>query len=343
MQLKSYHAGSMRDVMRLVRDELGDEAVIVSSIEGDDGQVRITAALEKPDPDLGAIPDAEPPALLDTSTDDHRLASVLAYHGVISSLSDRLIVRAGRAGSNDPSLALAAALDETFRFAPIPNRDIARPVMLVGPAGAGKTVTTAKLAARLVFQGLPATVVNADVSRAAAAEQLGAFTTILGVELETATTPEELARVVSHRAAGHAVFIDSFAVNPFDEAEIARLGEFIASIDADPVLVLAAGIDAAEAAEIAESFADLGAKRMITTRIDQTRRLGSVLSAAHVGGLVIADAGVTPHVAHGLTALNPVSLARLLCRNPDAPDTAYPDTAYPDTAYPDTAYKEVSE
>ncbi len=126
------------------------------------------------------------------------------------------------------------------------------------------------------------------------------------------------------------MFIDSFAVNPFDGAEIVRLGELIASIDADPVLVLAAGLDAAEAADIAEAFADLGAKRMITTRIDQTRRLGSVLSAAHAGGLAIADAGVTPHVAHGLTALDPVSLARLLCRDPGTPD-------------PDTAYNEVSE
>ena len=327
MQLKSYHAGSMRDVMRLVRDELGDDAVIVSSIEDDDGKVRITAALERPDPDLGPIPDAEPPALSDTNTDDRWLANILAYHGVITSLSDRLIGRAGRAGSTDPNLALAAALDETFRFAPIPNRDIARPVMLVGPAGAGKTVTTAKLATRLVFQGLPATVVNADVSRPAAAEQLGAFTTILGVELQSATTPEDLARVVSRRAAGHAVFIDSFAVNPLNRAEIVRLGEFIAAIDADPVLVLAAGLDAAEAADNAEAFADLGAKRMITTRIDQTRRLGSVLSAAHAGGLVIADAGVTPHVAHGLTALNPVSLARLLCRDPDAPDTAHEEVS----------------
>ncbi len=332
MQLKSYHAGSMREVMRLVRDELGDEAVIVSSIEDGDGHVRITAALEKPDPDLDPNPDAEPPAPLDDNPGDDRLASVLAYHGVNTSLSDRLIGLAGQAGSHDPSLALAAALDEMFGFAPIPNRDITRPVMLVGPAGAGKTVTTAKLATRLVFQGLQAMVVNADVSRAAAAEQLGAFTSILGVELESATTPEDLAAVVSRRAADHAVFIDSFAVNPFDETETARLGEFIASIDADPILVLAAGLDSAEAADIAEAFADLGAKRMITTRIDQTRRLGSVLSAAQAGGLVIADAGVTPHVAHGLTALNPVSLARLLCRDPDAPD---PD--------PDTAYVEVSE
>ena len=327
MQLKSYHAGSMRDVMRLVRDELGEDAVIISSIEDDDGKVRITAALERPDPDLGPIPDAEPPALSDTNTDDQWLANILAYHGVITSLSDRLIGRAGRAGSTDPNLALAAALDETFRFAPIPNRDFARPVILVGPAGAGKTVTTAKLATRLVVQGLQATVVNADVSRAAAAEQLGAFTAILGVELESVTTPEELARVVSRSAAGHAVFIDSFAVNPFDGAEIVRLGEFIASIDADPVLVLAAGLDAAEAADIAMAFADLGAKRMITTRIDQTRRLGSVLSAAHAGGLAIADAGVTPHVADGLTALNPVSLARLLCRNPDTPDAAYKEVS----------------
>ena len=334
MQLKSYHAGSMRDVMRLVLDELGDEAVIVSTIEDSGGQVRITAALEKPDPDLDSNPHEAPPTPWDNIPDDHGLASVLAYHRVGKDLSDRLIGLAEQAGSDDPSIALAAALDETFRFAPIPNRDFARPVMLVGPAGAGKTATTAKLATRLVFQGLQATVVSADISRAAAAEQLGAFTTILGVELESAATPGELAHVVSRRAAGHAVFIDSFAINPFDGTETARLGEFIASIDADPVLVLAAGLDAAEAADIAVAFADLGAKRMITTRIDQTRRLGSVLSAAHAGGLVIADAGVTPHVAHGLTALNPVSLARLLCRNPEASDT---DTD------PNTTPVEVSE
>ena len=328
MQLKSYHAGSMRDVMRLVRDELGDEAVIVSSIEDDDGQVRITAALERPDPDLDSEP--APPAQSDLDADNLRLESVLSYHGLIRRVSDLLVERAGHAESNDPSLALAAALDATFRFAPIPNRGIARPVMLVGPAGAGKTMTTAKLATRLVFQGLPATVINADVSRAAAAEQLGAFTNILGVELESATTPEDLAGVVSRRAAGQAVFIDSFAVNPFDGGEIARLGEFIAAADTDPVLVLAAGLDAGEAADIAEVFADLGAKRMITTRVDQTRRLGSMLCAAHAGGLIIADAGVTPHVAHGLTALDSISLARLLCRDPDTPD-------------PDTAHQEVLE
>ncbi len=335
MQLKTYQAKSMREVMRLVRDELGDEAVIISTVE-DGGLARATAALERPDPDPDPDPDpfpdpapATPPdtgtnagtnAGMNTGADAGagRIAAMLDYHGVTTSLSDRLIQRADAAGSDDPGLALAAALDQTFRFAPIPDRDLARPLMLVGPPGAGKTVTTAKLAARLVIQGLKATVVNADVSRAAATAQLAAITAILGVQLECATTPAELARVVSADGASDAVFVDSFAVNPFAGPEMARLGDFIAASGAEPVVVLPAGLDAIEAADIAEAFADLGVARLITTRIDQARRLGSVLTAAFAGGLAIADAGVTPHVAHGLTALNPVCLARLLCRDPDA-------------------------
>ncbi len=316
----------MRDVMRQVREELGDEAVIVSTFEDADGHVRITAATDRPDPDPAPTIAADAGA---TGAAD-QLARMLAYHGVMTSLSDRLVRRTGDVASDDPCPALAAALDETFRFAPIADRDAARPWMLVGPPGGGKTVTTAKLAARLVMRGLQATVVEADVWRAAAPDQLAAYTAILGVGLEIATTPEELARLVSGRGMSRAIFIDSFAVNPFDRNEMARLGAYVAAADADPVLVLAAGLDAPEAAEIAEAFAELGAKRMITTRIDQTRRLGSLLTAAHAGNLAIADAGVTAHVAHGLTALGPVSLARLLCRDPDAnqaPDTAQPDTA----------------
>ena len=52
MQLKSYQADTMREGMRLVRDELGDEAVIVSTVEDDAGHVRITAAFEKADPEF---------------------------------------------------------------------------------------------------------------------------------------------------------------------------------------------------------------------------------------------------------------------------------------------------
>ena len=339
MQLKSYHGGSMRDVMRIVRDDLGDEAVIVSTVEGDDGHVRVTAALEKPDPPPSREPNSIPAHIVPAGTIPQIdgdlagfLSTALDYHGVTTDLSERLVGRAMDAGPTDPSLALAAALDDAYRFAPVSNRELVRPLMTVGPAGAGKTMTTAKLAARLVLQGRTATVVNADVSRAAAADQLEALTTILGIGLETAATPGELGAIVEKLGTGDAVFVDSFAVNPFDAGEVARLADFIGAVGAEPVLVLGAGLDALEAAEIAEIFAALGAERMITTRIDASRRFGGLLAAAHAGGLAIAEAGVTPHVAHGLTALTPVSVARLLCRDPN---TLPSNSA--------TAHEEVSE
>jgi flagellar biosynthesis protein FlhF len=319
MQLKSYHAPSMREGMRLVREELGDEAVIVSSIEGDDGEVKITAALEKAEPVPAEDAVRRQPGNRDERAPIDALSNTLSYHGVPAALSGSLVEYARRADIADPSSALTSALGEMFQFAPLPTRGPARPVMLVGPAGAGKTTTTAKLAARLVIQGMSATVINADVSRAAAAEQLAAITTILGADLRSATTPEELAEIFAHRAAGKAVFVDSFAINPYDNAAMKRLNEFVVSIEADPVLVLGAEMDAAEAADTAEAFAGIGARRMITTRLDQARRLGSILCAAHAAGLAIADAGVTPHVANGLSALDAVTLSRLLCRNPETP------------------------
>jgi flagellar biosynthesis protein FlhF len=301
--------------MGLVRTELGDDAVIISTIEDDDGRVRVTAALERDDSELDRLGE-------DDAADSVMVAAVaraLDYHGVPAALAERLLSTVRAVEASDPGIALGAALDETFRFAPLPSRDIARPVMLVGPHGAGKTLTVAKLAARLVMQGLSADVICADTTRAGAAAELAAFTDILGITLREAARPEALADHVSACVGGNAIFIDSPGVNPFDAGALADLGGLATAADADPVLVLPAGIDPIEAGDIAEAFRVLAPSRLVTTRIDAARRLGGMLVAADAGALKFADAGITGHVAHGLAALNPVSLARLLNRDPSRP------------------------
>ena len=45
MRLKSFHAPSMVEAMRLVRDALGDDAIIVATRE-EEGGVRLTAAID---------------------------------------------------------------------------------------------------------------------------------------------------------------------------------------------------------------------------------------------------------------------------------------------------------
>ena len=88
------------------------------------------------------------------------------------------------------------------------------------------------------------------------------------------------------------------------------------------MLVLAAGGDVLESAECAVAFSEAGAGRLIATKLDISRRLGGVLSAADAGRLALAAAGVSPNIGDGLAPINPVSLARLIL--PDAAELADP-------------------
>ncbi len=81
---------------------------------------------------------------------------------------------------------------------------------------------------------------------------------------------------------------------------------------ADPVTVLPAGGDAADCAEAAAAFAEIGARRLIVTKIDAARRFGGLLSAAQAGRFALMAASASPNISDPLMPFNPISLARLL-------------------------------
>jgi flagellar biosynthesis protein FlhF len=199
--------------------------------------------------------------------------------------------------------------------------DWAKPVMLVGTPGAGKTLTAAKLATRLVQQGDQPMVITADAQRAGAAEQLSAFTRILDINLIVAENPLTMARALAGQArAGQAraeqaarkAIIDMAGFNPFEAEQREILLTHAIAANANLVWVLAAGLDAEDASEMAGIFATLGARHMIPTRLDISKRLESVLRAAEAGGFILTDAGIGPGVADGLIPLDgPVLLSFL--------------------------------
>ncbi|MFT8242859.1 GTP-binding protein [Roseomonas sp. BN140053] len=291
MRLRIFHASGMTEAMALVRIELGPDAVILSNRRTATG-VEVTAALEGDEPLLiPPEPLAAPFAVPDAA---------LARHNLPPALAGRL------RGPLAP--ALAAALP----FAPLPDAG-ARGIALVGPPGAGKTLTCAKLATRLVLAGKSPVVVTADAARAGAAEQLAAFTRLLGLTLAVAASPAQVARALHRRQPGQPVLLDTAGCDPFDGKQAEALLALLRAADAAPVLVLPAGLDAAEAAELARAFAALGARCMIPTRLDSARRLGSVLAAAEAGPLALSEAGTGPGAADGLTPLTPDWLAARLC------------------------------
>jgi flagellar biosynthesis protein FlhF len=286
----------MAEAMRLVRSEMGPEALMLGSRRVADG-VEITAGLEAAAP---ALPDPEPAPPAPVPGHD----SALAWHGASAALRQRL-----RAGPLP--FALAAAL----RFAPLPLGAGAAPVLLAGPPGAGKTLTAARLATRLVMAGTPPLVVTADGQRAGATEQLAAFTRVLGIDLLVASRPAALRLALARRAEGAPMLVDAPGIDALNPADRAAMAELAGEIGATIAVVIPAGADPGEAAEAAAALAEGGARLLVATRLDVARRLGSILAAAEAG-LALAEAGIGPGAADGLVPFTPALLAARLLRQP---------------------------
>ncbi|CAA7623122.1 GTP-binding protein [Magnetospirillum sp. SS-4] len=320
MKLKSFTAPTMSEAMEMVRQELGDDAIIVSTqrAAGTKG-VRITAALETAEADLAIAEMIE--EVTDSGAAD-AVRGALAQHGVPQRLADRLVNVVRTAELSDPILACAAALEAGFSFAHLPEYGAPRPFMLVGPNGSGKSIATAKLAARSVLKQRQVGVITCDNIRAGAVEQLAAFTGILEIDLVRARGPDSLARAVdAMNGQFDLVVIDSPGLNPFKQSDMDYLQDLIEAANVEPILVLAAGGDAAEAAEIGEAFAAIGATRLFAARLDTTRRLGAILASADAGHMAFCDVSASPHVASGISPISAVSLARLIMPQPVATES----------------------
>ena len=216
--------------------------------------------------------DGSPPSSPTQGPASSHTAERLAWHGIPPALAAEL--------TGDD---LATALAHTLRFGTLPLGTEA-PLLLAGAPGAGKTLTTARLATRLVLGGHMPLVISADGRRAGAAEELAAYTRLLGLELIVANKPASISRALPHRAPGAPVLIDTAGLNPFDPAQIDAVSALADAAGAETVLVLAAGQDVQEAAEQAEIFAGLAVRHLVPTRLDISRRLGGVVLASHAAG-----------------------------------------------------------
>lgn len=296
MRLKLYRATSVKEAMALARAELGLEALILSTRRIGEG-VELTAALEPAE----EIPPAKAPAEAD-----------FAYHGIPPAIAARL------SGAD-----LAQALARVLRFGTLPLA-AGRALLLVGQPGAGKTLTIARLATRLVLCGTKPLVITADGRRAGAAEELAAYTRLLELSLMVASRPDTLARAVrsglEQSPPATPVLVDSAGINPFDRAELAALQALAQACEASPVLVMPAGLHPEEAAEHAAAFAPLGARHLLPTRLDLARRIGSVITASLAADLTLTEAGIGAGATDSLTPLTPAFLAERLRRSPPSPN-----------------------
>lgn len=354
----------------MIRDTLGDDAVIISSVrEGEGKGISVTAAVDdafsdemlheeaqaaadaetmdmqpapEPQPDVQVEPATQPeweapehtlakhyassPLFRQTSALHNRdlvyllneFEKTLNFHNAPAELTDKVLRAARHVAFEEPKTPEAVhsgfsdLLSFLFKFEPLVLEYKPERIMLVGPPGVGKTLAVAKLAAHLAADKMPVHVLTIDNKRAGSVEQLRAFTSIMGLETEVADTRNDLRQQLKDIPETEPVIIDSFATNPYSFDDLRELNEFASLNEIEPVLVLSAGGDPSEAAEITRAFSFLGIKRLLASRLDTARHYGALLAAADANDLALCQMTDSPQVAGGLRSLHAATLADLL-------------------------------
>ncbi len=334
MRLKTIHAEDMQRAMDQVREEYGDEAVIIATSRNPLGRgVSITIA--QSDEDDMDIPAAHPEAENDDSPDSpqrrlhiaipdyfiHDLEVILEQNGTSPDTIDAILAEARQLPQpeNDSTDSihniLTEALTRTFRFEPLSFMEPGLRIMLIGFPGAGKTLTASKIISRIVKEGHTVHVISTDCKRAGGVEQLAGITDILGTELQVVESRSELKSALADIPKQDRVIIDSAGSNPYEYQELKELAEFAGLLEIEPVLVYPAGGDPAEASEISRAFSFLGVEKMLVTRTDVARRYGSLLTAAHAASLAFSHVTGTEKVLGEFSPATPELLTELLTRH----------------------------
>ncbi len=237
------------------------------------------------------------------------MADALRPHSLTDEIIAAIVQGARSAEIDDDLHRLEKGLAETFDFAPLHFSPMT-PIMLVGPTGAGKTSCGAKLAAAALNRGMTAFIMSADVGRAGAIDQIKAYGDALGADYYITETPHDVAAALRSKRPTGAIVLDTPGVSPYDPGDFAALRSYQEATNGEAVLVLPASGDAEEYKDWAAAFREFGARRIIITKFDATRRVGAALAAAFAGKFALAHFSQTPFISEGLLDATPEFLAR---------------------------------
>ncbi len=307
MKIMKFEGATMREAVAKVKAELGDEAVIVATRQIRRGllgtAMEISAAIDDGDDDAPRMPRfaaaaaaaaREAQAAPQVNNEENVEKLIAPIRSELRSL--RALVRASGSDNRGTTeirgeLAALRKLIEELRLAPAPGakpnstkniaNDVPTPnapltapsignaIMLVGPTGAGKTTTIAKLAARAALvEGKRVSIVTLDNYRVGGIEQIRTFADLIGVPLHVANSPADLRDYLDGN--DDLVLIDTAGRSPRDNRAIDELAEALPNLPPIEIhLVIPASTNVAAIDDLAHRTRALNPQRLLFTKLDE--------------------------------------------------------------------------
>lgn len=187
-------------------------------------------------------------------------------------------------------------------------------VALVGPTGVGKTTTLAKLAATFsIVDKKKVALITADTYRIAAVEQLKTFGEIIGVPVEVVFSPQGLETAMDKLSSKDLILLDTAGRSHRNQTQMEELKGFLeVAKPTDVILVLSATTKGSDIEEIISHFKPLAFSKIIITKLDETGKYGSILSAVSDANKPLAYITTGQNVPDDIEIARPDKVAKLI-------------------------------
>jgi len=322
MHLKRFRGETVRDALTRVREALGPDALVLSTqmvqARGWRGmmggrEVEIAAAVEREVSEVR--PARQEPRQVPADTVPDTLSGLAARLESAGFAADVARTVKPAAGTRLRQGATAEAVRRAVTEWAVPfvaaDDSYAAIEVFVGPPGAGKTTTVAKIAAQERARGgARLRLVSADGFRVGAVEQLRLYAEIIGAPFAAARSAVDLDRALVSGAGP--VLVDTAGRSPKDGAARDVLAVLKRARGVRTHLVVPAGSSAREVSRLLALHADATLDRIILTKVDEAESSAPLASVLRDAGLRVSYLGVGQRVPDDLLRATPAHLTAAL-------------------------------
>ncbi len=297
MQIHRVRGNDLKEALQRARRNYGEGALVISHERSEDGGVTLAVA-QRPVSSTEALTSVAEEVAKTTAVDLSAYEDVkkrLRQTGCTSEWTDQVIRRAAQeaAQGQHPMDRFGEYIGGEFRIAHLPNTPgVTRIVAFVGNTGVGKTTGLVKLGARFARAHRLLGMATLDSRRVGAAEQLRAYSDLLGAPMRGLNSEQALNADVLGTTGKDVVLLDTTGRPASDEPQLRKLHTELQAKDSraalDTFLVLPASASRSALREVTEAFGDLRLSGCVITKVDETRQPAPVLEHVLELGLPVA-------------------------------------------------------